>query len=93
MATIASHTVSATSSSVSPTSTVRAAPQGGVLEGSDPSQYNASNPIILFIIQVSVSRLLDNLYHLCVHNKVRSNPAFAGWYHYYLLPPAALPSL
>jgi Sodium/hydrogen exchanger family len=39
--------VSATASS-----TLRAAPQGGILEGGNPSQYNPSNPIILFIIQV-----------------------------------------
>jgi hypothetical protein len=42
-------------SSVAPASTtVRAAPQGGVLEGLNPVQYNASNPIILFIIQVRI---------------------------------------
>jgi hypothetical protein len=27
--------------------------QAGVLEGSNPSEYNASDPIVLFIIQVS----------------------------------------
>jgi hypothetical protein len=43
--------VTAVSPAAAATSTVRAAPQGGVLEGLDPSQYNASNPIILFIIQ------------------------------------------
>lgn len=30
----------------------RVAPQGGVLEGANPAQYSASNPVILFIIQV-----------------------------------------
>jgi hypothetical protein len=42
----------AASASVSPTPTVRATPQGGVLEGGDPSHYDPKNPIILFIIQV-----------------------------------------
>jgi hypothetical protein len=47
--------VTAVTSSISSSATTdRAAPQGGVLEGSNPSQYNASNPIILFIIQVFV---------------------------------------
>lgn len=31
----------------------RATPQGGILEGSNPSTYDPKNPIILFIIQVS----------------------------------------
>lgn len=39
-------------SSTTPTSTLRAAPQGGVLEGGNPSHYDPKNPIILFIIQV-----------------------------------------
>jgi hypothetical protein len=29
-----------------------AAPQGGILEGMDPSHYNPKDPIIMFIIQV-----------------------------------------
>ncbi|KAF4633308.1 hypothetical protein G7Y89_g4812 [Cudoniella acicularis] len=33
------------------TSSHRASPQGGVLEGGNPSVYNTSNPIILFRIQ------------------------------------------
>jgi hypothetical protein len=32
---------------------LRAPPQGGILEGGNPSQYDPKNPIILFIIQVS----------------------------------------
>ena len=31
----------------------RAPKQGGVIEGSNPSQYNPKEPIVLFIIQVS----------------------------------------
>lgn len=44
--------VTAASSSASATSTHRAAPQGGILEGGNPTVYSASNPIVLFIIQV-----------------------------------------
>ena len=33
-------------------STARAPPQGGILEGGDPSRYDSKNPIIIFIIQV-----------------------------------------
>jgi hypothetical protein len=40
------------SSAASPSSTLRARPQGGILEGEDPSVYDSKNPIILFIIQV-----------------------------------------
>lgn len=45
-------TVTKASSSASATSTNRATPQGGILEGGNPTVYNATNPIILFIIQV-----------------------------------------
>jgi hypothetical protein len=46
-------TASAASSAAAASSTsARAAPQGGVLEGLNPSQYNPSDPITLFIIQV-----------------------------------------
>jgi hypothetical protein len=40
--------------SATASSTLRAAPQGGILEGGNPSQYDPKNPIILFIIQVGV---------------------------------------
>lgn len=31
---------------------VRVHPQGGILEGGNPSHYDSKNPIVLFIIQV-----------------------------------------
>jgi hypothetical protein len=43
------------SSAASATSTLRARPQGGILEGEDPSVYDSKNPIILFIIQVRIT--------------------------------------
>lgn len=36
----------------SPSTTNRAAPQGGILDGANPSHYDPKNPIITFIIQV-----------------------------------------
>jgi len=43
---------SAAAAATSTATGYRAAPQGGVLEGANPSVYDAKNPIILFIIQV-----------------------------------------
>ncbi|KAL8856560.1 MAG: hypothetical protein Q9178_006875 [Gyalolechia marmorata] len=42
------------SSSPTPTSGVRAAHQGGILEGANPSHYDYKNPIIVFIIQAGI---------------------------------------
>ena len=41
----------ASAASASPTGN-RVAPQGGVIEGLNPTTYDAKNPIVLFIIQV-----------------------------------------
>ena len=48
-------TVTKTIGSATPSSTLRAVPQGGVLEHADPSVYDPKNPIIIFIIQVTIS--------------------------------------
>lgn len=37
--------------------TLRAASQGGILDGGNPSKYNPKDPITIFIIQVNVLRL------------------------------------
>ncbi|TKA50447.1 hypothetical protein B0A55_13501, partial [Friedmanniomyces simplex] len=42
---------------------MRAASQGGILEGGNPSQYSASNPIILFIIQAGIILIFCRLLH------------------------------
>jgi hypothetical protein len=47
---IVTKTINATTTA---SGTLRAPPQGGILEGGNPSQYDPKNPIILFIIQVS----------------------------------------
>lgn len=54
MATMVASTVTVTRSAVSAaaTATQRAASQGGVLEGLDPTEYDSAHPIVLFIIQV-----------------------------------------
>ncbi|KAK3071057.1 hypothetical protein LTR53_009343 [Teratosphaeriaceae sp. CCFEE 6253] len=56
-------TVTRTLASASATSTLRAAPQGGILEGGDPSQYDSKNPIILFIIQAGIIIVFCRLLH------------------------------
>jgi hypothetical protein len=40
------------SAAATTTAAFRATPQGGILEGVNPSVYDPKNPIILFIIQV-----------------------------------------
>ncbi|KAL3958612.1 hypothetical protein ACCO45_006774 [Purpureocillium lilacinum] len=41
----------------------RAPPQGGVLEGANPSKYDPSNPIILFIIQTCLIVIVCHVLH------------------------------
>ncbi|KAB8337254.1 hypothetical protein FH972_021556 [Carpinus fangiana] len=53
-------TITATSTA---SSTNRATPQGGILEGSDPSHYDPKNPIILFIIQAGIIIVFCRLLH------------------------------
>ncbi|KAK0258409.1 hypothetical protein B0A54_05962 [Friedmanniomyces endolithicus] len=55
--------VTKTGASASASSTMRAAAQGGILDGGNPSQYNASNPIILFIIQAGIILIFCRLLH------------------------------
>ena len=51
MASVVKGLVARAGGAVSPNST-GAPPQAGVLEGANPTEWNASNPITLFIIQV-----------------------------------------
>ncbi|KAL3460727.1 Sodium/hydrogen exchanger family-domain-containing protein [Aspergillus heterothallicus] len=41
----------------------RAPPQGGIIEGGDPSQYDPKNPIVIFIIQAFIIIVLCRLLH------------------------------
>ncbi|EXJ87504.1 hypothetical protein A1O3_04464 [Capronia epimyces CBS 606.96] len=54
-------TVQATAASS--TSTVRAAPQGGIFEHGNPTRYDPKNPIILFIIQASIVIIFTRIIH------------------------------
>lgn len=45
-------TSTVTAKPVTTTAASRAAHQGGIIEGADPSKYDPKNPIIIFIIQV-----------------------------------------
>ncbi|KAK8045325.1 hypothetical protein PG993_005349 [Apiospora rasikravindrae] len=56
-------TAKAASSAASPTSTNRATPQGGILEGVLPNEYSASDPIKLFIVQAGIIIILCHLLH------------------------------
>ncbi|KAK5126672.1 hypothetical protein LTR85_009606 [Meristemomyces frigidus] len=55
--------VTKTVASASASSTVRAAPQGGILEGGNPSVYDKKNPIIIFIIQAGIILVFCRLLH------------------------------
>ncbi|KAK2801692.1 hypothetical protein FQN50_007605 [Emmonsiellopsis sp. PD_5] len=44
----------ASSAAASPTPTVRATPQGGIFDHSNPTQHDSKNPITLFIIQAGI---------------------------------------
>ncbi|MCJ1307558.1 K(+)/H(+) antiporter [Agyrium rufum] len=55
-------TITAASSTAS--SVNRVSPQGGILEGANPSVYQSSNPIILFIIQAGIIVVFCRLLHI-----------------------------
>ncbi|KAE8350341.1 Sodium/hydrogen exchanger family-domain-containing protein [Aspergillus coremiiformis] len=44
-------------------STSRATPQGGILEGGNPSHYDPKNPIVIFIIQAGIIIILCRALH------------------------------
>ncbi|GAO13774.1 hypothetical protein UVI_02018700 [Ustilaginoidea virens] len=52
-----------TVSSAAATSTIRAAEQGGVIDGANPSKYDPQHPIILFIIQAGLIITVCHLLH------------------------------
>jgi Kef-type K+ transport system membrane component KefB len=54
-------TVNATAATA--TSDNRATPQGGVFEHVNPTHYDPSNPIVLFIIQASIVIILTRIIH------------------------------
>ena len=56
------HTVNATHPATS-SSTNRAPPQGGILDGLNPTVYQPTNPIILFIIQAVIVIAFNRILH------------------------------
>ncbi|RDL41777.1 uncharacterized protein BP5553_01756 [Venustampulla echinocandica] len=62
MTSIIASTVSAVTSA-SPTATHRASPQGGIVEGANPSKYDPKNPLILFIIQAGIIIVFCRVLH------------------------------
>ncbi|KAL7932559.1 Sodium/hydrogen exchanger family domain-containing protein [Trichoderma chlorosporum] len=52
-----------TTASAAPTSTVRVSPQGGILEGANPSVYDPKNPLTIFIIQVGLIVIICHILH------------------------------
>ncbi|BFZ63650.1 hypothetical protein YB2330_004782 [Saitoella coloradoensis] len=61
-ATVAAASVSA-SASASATAGQSVTPQGGILEGENPTHYDPKNPIILFIIQAGIIIIFCRLLH------------------------------
>jgi Kef-type K+ transport system membrane component KefB len=56
-------TVNATAATSSAASDDRATPQGGVFEGVNPSHFDPSNPLVLFIIQASIVIIFTRIIH------------------------------
>lgn len=61
--TTASHSASSAVCSVAPSSTARAPDQSGILVGADPTVYNPSSPITLFIVQAGIIIVFCRLLH------------------------------
>ena len=53
--TVTDHLTTTVTAATTTAATARAPPQAGILEGANPSVYNPGNPIIIFIIQVSLA--------------------------------------
>jgi hypothetical protein len=47
-----------TTATATATSAVKVSPQGGILEGGNPTHYDPKNPLVLFIIQVWIPSTL-----------------------------------
>ncbi|KAI9725048.1 MAG: hypothetical protein M1812_000324 [Candelaria pacifica] len=65
VASVVTKTITKTAASVaaSASSTTRATPQGGILEGANPSHYDSKNPITIFIIQAGIIIIFCRLLH------------------------------
>ncbi|KAL9594415.1 MAG: hypothetical protein Q9179_005401 [Wetmoreana sp. 5 TL-2023] len=70
-----------------PTSGVRAAHQGGILEGANPSKYDSRNPIIIFIIQAGIILVFCRLLNYPL-SKIRQSKVIAEIIGGILLDPS-----
>ncbi|OBT95423.2 K(+)/H(+) antiporter [Pseudogymnoascus verrucosus] len=61
--TISSAVSNTAAAAAAATTALRATPQGGILEGANPATYDPKNPIILFIIQVTIIIIFCRLLH------------------------------
>ncbi|KAJ5390985.1 K(+)/H(+) antiporter 1 [Penicillium cataractarum] len=52
-----------TTAAAAATSAVKVTPQGGILEGGNPTHYDSKNPIVMFIIQAGIIIVLCRLIH------------------------------
>ncbi|KAL8668365.1 MAG: hypothetical protein Q9168_007007 [Polycauliona sp. 1 TL-2023] len=81
--------VSAIAPSPTPTAGVRAAHQGGILEGANPSHYDSKNPIIVFIIQAGIIIIFCRLLQYPL-SKIRQPTVIAEIIGGILLGPSVL---
>ncbi|KAI9870326.1 MAG: K(+)/H(+) antiporter, partial [Pleopsidium flavum] len=64
VASVVTKTITTTASlAATSTSSSRATPQGGILEGANPSHYDSKNPITMFIIQAGIIIIFCRLLH------------------------------
>lgn len=77
------------SDAAAPTSTLRATPQGGILEGMDPSIYNSRYPIVTFIIQAGIILIFCRIIHWPL-SKIRQPKVIAEIIGGIILGPSVL---
>ncbi|MCJ1434555.1 K(+)/H(+) antiporter [Xylographa pallens] len=81
--------VTQTVASATPSSTQRATPQGGILEGSNPSIYDPKNPIFIFVIQAGIILIFCRLLHYPL-SKLRQPRVIAEVIGGVILGPSAM---
>ncbi|KAI9779625.1 MAG: K(+)/H(+) antiporter [Geoglossum umbratile] len=89
MTSLASVVSKTTSAAQATSSSSRVPPQGGILEGANPSKYNATNPLTLFIIQASIIIIFCRLLHFPL-SKIRQPRVIAEVIGGILLGPSVM---
>lgn len=75
--------------SAGPAATLRATPQGGIIEGLDPSVYNPRYPIVTFIIQAGIIIIFCRMIHWPL-SKIRQPKVIAEIIGGIILGPSVL---